>query len=61
MNKNDTVYTKNKDGTLEKWFFVCIENGRCYVRKGSTAKERWSDYLKDFSIEEVFESRKKAR
>jgi hypothetical protein len=60
MNKNDVVYTNNKDGTLEKWYFICVENGWCYVRKGSKTKERWSDYIKYFGESEVYASRKDA-
>lgn len=58
---NQTVYTKNNDGTLEKWFFVGVEDdGKLCLRKGSKTKQKYRDYLKSFNAEKVFASRKAA-
>lgn len=59
FNFNQTVYTKNKDGTLEKWFYVGEEtDGKLCLRKGSKTKQMYRDYLKSFNKNEVFKSRK---
>lgn len=53
------VYTKNADGTAEKWYLEQIlETGDCYLRKSPHPK--WIDTKRIFKSDGVYESKKAA-
>lgn len=54
-----TVYTKNADGTLEKWYLEkMLNDGTCFLRK--LQKPKWIDVHKFYLTSTVYESRKTA-
>ena len=54
---NKTVYTKNADGTAEKWYLEKILNdGTCFLRK--SAKPKWIDTKRLFKSSGVYENKK---
>ena len=54
------VYTKNNDGTVEKWYLekILYEEGECFLRK--SAHPKYHDVRRFFPISAVFETRQKA-
>lgn len=54
---NKTVYTKNLDGTPEKWYLEKIlGDGTCFLRKSK--KPKWIDTKRLFKTSGVYENRK---
>lgn len=63
MNRNDTLYTKEKDGTIQKWYFSAWSENQFSVSTVKNAK--FKDYKKYFNIDDIgkiiFLTRKEAR
>lgn len=63
MIRNDTLYTKEKDGTIQKWYFDAWVGNMFSVSTVKSAKLK--DYKKYFDLDDIgktiFLTRKEAR